>query len=122
METIYDYFQDFKETENHFFKIIRDCNSSDSIMMLEIYKKERLNNWKYIGVTFIELESLNKQVDVSSVLDNNTQLVQIHRTPTLYPNFTEIQMLLTDYLKEKMKENEKSNLLTKNAMNLNHHI
>lgn len=120
METIYDYFQDFKETENHFFKIIRD-KSSDSIMMLEIYKKEKLNQWEYIGVTFIEPESLNKQVDFSSFL-NNTQLVQIHKTPTLYPNFTEIQMLLTDYLKEKMQENEKSNLLTQNAMNVNHHI
>lgn len=108
IKTIYDYFIDFTKIETSLFRIEREVMKKKDFLVFRIFKKRKgEEEWQYLGATYILPECLKQVVDKNTLFYANPQngfLLKIHDTPTLtfYSRF--IQILLINYLKQKVRE------------------
>ncbi len=104
--TVYDIFKNFDEIRTQDFIIAQEEFKIQEAILFRVYKKDENNNFKYLGLSYIKSDSLHINIeDVSSYYDRSQRknLIEIHPSATLFPYHRVIELLLTTYLKNKIR-------------------
>lgn len=106
LNTIYDYFKEFDRIETPLLKIEREIMKWEGFIVFRVFKKRiHENRWQYIGLTYLELSTINKEVDKNAIFYKNFRedfIVKVKETPILKIYIPVIQILLTNYLRSKV--------------------